>query len=73
MIWLSNSTVARLRDQLRARGRRPSIALTGDPSKLTPEAAELVHAAAEYGPFCEAMYLMMSADGKISNDEREVL
>lgn len=28
---------------------------------------------AEYGPLCEAMYLMMSADGKISNDEREVL
>ncbi len=29
--------------------------------------------AAEYGPICEAMYLMMSADGKITNDEREVL
>lgn len=28
---------------------------------------------AEYGPLCEAMYLMMSADGKVSNDEREVL
>jgi len=28
---------------------------------------------AEYGPLCEAMYLMMSADGKISDDEREVL
>jgi uncharacterized tellurite resistance protein B-like protein len=73
MIWLSNSTVAKLRDQLRAHGRRPSIALTGDPTKLTPEAAELMNIVAEYGPFSEAMYLMMSADGKISNEEREVL
>ena len=34
---------------------------------------EMMNAVAEYGPLCEAMYLMMSADGKISNDEREVL
>lgn len=72
MIWLSTSTIARLRDQLRTRGQRPSIAL-GNPSKLTPEAAELMTVTAEYGPICEAMYLMMSADGKISHDEREVL
>jgi len=72
MIWLSNSTIARLRDQLRTRGQRPSMAL-GNPSKLTPEAAELMAVTAEYGPICEAMYLMMSADGKISHDEREVL
>jgi tellurite resistance protein len=74
MIWLSNSTIARLRDQLRERGQRPSIALGGgDATKISPEAAELMTVAAEYGPICEAMYLMMSADGKISNDEREVL
>jgi tellurite resistance protein len=72
MIWLSNSTIARLRDQLRERGQRPSVALPGGAS-LTPEAAELVAVASEYGPICEAMYLMMSADGKITNDEREVL
>jgi uncharacterized tellurite resistance protein B-like protein len=72
MIWLSNSTVARLRDQLRAHGQRPSIAV-GDASKLTPEAAELMTVATEYGSICEAMYLMMSADGKITHDEREVL
>jgi uncharacterized tellurite resistance protein B-like protein len=72
MIWLSTSTVARLRDQLRTRGQRPSVAL-GDLTKLTPDAAELVAATAEFGPICEAMYLMMSADGKISGDEREVL
>ena len=28
---------------------------------------------AEYGPLCEAMYLMMSADGDISREELEVL
>src|SRR5580700_1172556 len=72
MIWLSNSTIARLRDQLRARGQRPSIALTGN-ANMSPEAAELIGVATEYGPICEAMYLMMSADGKITNDERDVL
>jgi tellurite resistance protein len=72
MIWLSTSTVARLRDQLRTRGQRPSIVL-GDLSKLTPDAAELAAVTVEFGPICEAMYLMMSADGKISDDEREVL
>jgi uncharacterized tellurite resistance protein B-like protein len=69
MIWLSNSTVARLRDQLRLRGQRPSIAING----LDPEAAELATIIAQYGAISEAMYLMMSADGKISAEEREVL
>jgi uncharacterized tellurite resistance protein B-like protein len=72
MLWLSSSTIARLRDQLRKRGQRPSIALK-DVSTLTPDAAELLTVTAEYGPICEAMFLMMSADGTISNDEREVL
>lgn len=40
---------------------------------MSPDSVELVNIVAEYGPLCEAMYLMMSADGKISNDEREVL
>jgi uncharacterized tellurite resistance protein B-like protein len=72
MIWLSTSTVARLRDQLQSRGQRPSIAL-GDVSKMTPDAAELLTATAEFGPICEAMYLMMSADGSIGDVERDVL
>jgi uncharacterized tellurite resistance protein B-like protein len=69
MIWLSNSTVARLRDQLRLKGQRPSIAAMG----LDPEAAANAAVMAQYGPICEAMYLMMSADGTISTEEREVL
>jgi tellurite resistance protein len=72
MIWLSTSTVARLRDQLRTRGQRPSIAI-GDVSRLTPDAAELATVVAEFGPICEAMYLMMSADGKVTSEERDVL
>jgi tellurite resistance protein len=70
MIWLSNSTLVRLRDQLRSRGQRPSIAPS---TPVTPDMLEMMNAVAEYGPLCEAMYLMMSADGRISNDEREVL
>jgi uncharacterized tellurite resistance protein B-like protein len=70
MIWLSNSTLQRLRDQLRERGERPSIAFTG---AVTAEAAEAMAIAAEYGALTEAMYLMMSADGQVTGDEREVL
>lgn len=71
MIWLSSSTLVRLRDQLQQRGQRPSI-VAPDPS-LSPENVELMNIMAEYGPLCEAMYLMMSADGDIGTDEREVL
>jgi len=40
---------------------------------MSPDAVELMNILAEYGPLCEAMYLMMSADGRIGNEEREVL
>ncbi len=71
MIWLSSSTLSRLRDQLQARGQRPSVVAPAPGT--SPETIEMMTVSAEYGPLCEAMYLMMSADGKISNDEREVL
>ncbi len=71
MIWLSTSTLVRLRDQLRARGQRPSVVSPMDAT--SPEAAELAVVSAEYGPLCDAMYLMMSADGDVSGEEREVL
>jgi tellurite resistance protein len=69
MMWLSSSTIARLRDQLRERGQRPSTL----PHKFSPEVAEAMSVVIEYGPLCEAMYLMMSADGKVSQEERDVL
>ncbi|MBX3230894.1 MAG: TerB family tellurite resistance protein [Labilithrix sp.] len=71
MIWLSSSTLVRLRDQLQQRGRRPSI-VAADPS-MSPENIELQNIVGEYGPLCEAMYLMMSADGAVGEEEREVL
>jgi len=72
MEFLSTATLARLRDQLRERGQRPSMVMK-NPGAMTPEALELVQFTADFGPLCEAMYLMMSADGHVSNDEREVL
>jgi tellurite resistance protein len=71
MIWLSSSTLVRLRDQLKTRGQRPSRvpAMPG----MNPTDLELIQIVAEYGPLCEAMYLMMSADGTVSTEEREVL
>ena len=46
--------------------------VAADP-QMSPDAVELMNILAEYGPLCEAMYLMMSADGRIGNEEREVL
>jgi DnaJ-domain-containing protein 1 len=42
-------------------------------SALSVDTAELLAATVEYGALSEAMYLMMSADGHITTDEREVL
>jgi len=71
MIWLSNSTLVRLRDQLQARGQRPS--LVAPEAGMSPDAVEELNIVAEYGPLCEAMYLMMSADGSVGSEEKEVL
>ncbi|HEY2510986.1 MAG TPA: TerB family tellurite resistance protein [Polyangiaceae bacterium] len=67
MIWLSNSTLGRLRDQLLESGRRPSVAA----GSVVEALAQRIDG--EFAPLCEAMYLMMSADGAISDEEREVL
>lgn len=40
---------------------------------MSPSDVELMNILAEYGPLCEAMYLMMSADGEVGTEEREVL
>ena len=67
MFWLSTSTVARLRDKLRAAGQKAAVAV----GEGGVENLRLLKA--EFGPICEAMYLMMSADGDVSTEEREVL
>lgn len=71
MEWLEKSTLTRLRDKLRERGQRPSVVLPG--GNLPPSAVELLQVTAEYGALCEAMYLMMAADGRVLGVEREVL
>jgi uncharacterized tellurite resistance protein B-like protein len=38
----------------------------------TPAVMEAIGALETFGPLCEAMYLMMAADGKVLNVEREV-
>ena len=40
---------------------------------MSPDAVAELNIVAEYGPLCEAMYLMMSADGSVGDEEREVL
>jgi tellurite resistance protein len=67
MFWLSTSTVVRLRDQLRAAGQKGMV------SVAESSAQDAAAVEAEYGPLCEAMYLMMSADGEIVREETEVL
>ena len=61
-VRLSKATLEHLRDQLRKRGQRTSADLI--------EAMQIVE---EYGAICEAMYLMMAADDRVVNAEREVL
>src|SRR5262245_16737827 len=71
MFELTRSKLEPFRDQLRARGQRPSIILP-----MSANAAELADAVAlveSWGTFCEAMYLMMIADRRVLNVEREVL
>jgi tellurite resistance protein len=71
MHQLKDSTLCRLRDRLRERGQRPTIA---PPGPGLPDATrELLLVTSQYGPLCEAMYLMMAADGVVQNVERDVL
>jgi uncharacterized tellurite resistance protein B-like protein len=72
MFWLSTSTIVRLRDQLRAAARKASApSLGAEPGASTRDDEAVLES--EYAPLCEAMYLMMSTDGDISTEEREVL
>jgi tellurite resistance protein len=68
---LTEEKLALLRDRLRARGERRSI--TWAATANAAEVAEAIHVVEEYGAICEAMYLVMSADGRVTNAERDVL
>lgn len=58
-----------LRGRLEALGQRPSMQF---PS-ASPAVVEAMGVVEKYGPMCEAMYLIMAADGRVLNVEREVL
>lgn len=58
-----------LRERLEALGQRPSMQF---PS-ASPAVIEAMGVVEKYGPMCEAMYLIMAADGRVLNVEREVL
>jgi hypothetical protein len=57
-----------LRDALKARGQRNSIVMGG-----SVELIEAMQFLDEWGPFVEAMYIMMVADRRMMNVERQVL
>ncbi len=75
MIRLPTAAVAALRDRLRERGTRPSISLPISASVVAADVDALLEATLveQYGPLCEAMYLLMAADGQITGSERDVI
>lgn len=68
---LSRDVLESLRDRLRVRGQRPSIFLPGPASSA--ELVDALQLVEEWGAFVEAMYLVMAADRRVLNVEREVL
>ncbi len=71
MVELSRTRLEPLRDALRARGQRPSIVLQGGAG--TAELYDAMQLVEEWGPFVEAMYIIMASDRRVMNVEREVL
>jgi tellurite resistance protein len=69
---LDSRTLARLRDELRSRGAR--VSLPPPPAAKPPPGAVDVPAITErVAPICEALYLLMVADGACDAREQEVL
>ncbi|MCC6897461.1 MAG: TerB family tellurite resistance protein [Polyangiaceae bacterium] len=69
-------TITRLRDALLASGRRPTTVLSPAYETLTREGLlsnEETVALSRVEPLAETMFLMMSADGKIEEAERDVV
>lgn len=69
-------TIKRLRDTLLASGRRPSIVLSPAYETLTRAgllSQEETLALTRVDPLAETMFLMMSADGKIAEAEKDVV
>ena len=71
MLKLENQTVARLRDRLKEKGERPSLFAT-DLSALK-QASVPADVLLRFDALCEVMFLMASADGKVSPEEEDIL
>jgi tellurite resistance protein len=69
-------TIERLRDSLLQSGRRPSAVMSSAYETLTREgllSPEEASALNRVDPLAEAMFLMMSADGKVADEERDAV
>jgi tellurite resistance protein len=69
-------TIERLRDALLLSGRRPSTVMSSAYETLTREgllSPEEASALNRVDPLAEAMFLMMSADGKVADEERDAV
>jgi uncharacterized tellurite resistance protein B-like protein len=73
---LRTATIERLRDALLQTGRRPSVVLSSAYETLTragllsPEEASALN---RVDPLAESMFLMMSADGVVTESERDAV
>src|SRR5690349_14749589 len=73
---LETKTIVRLRDALLQSGRRPSLVASSAYETLTREgllSPEEVGALNRVDPLAETMFLMMSADGKVTDTERDAV
>jgi tellurite resistance protein len=73
---IETATIKRLRDALLASGRRPTLVLSPAYETLTREgllSQEETLALTRIDPLAETMFLMMSADGKIADAEKDVI
>lgn len=69
-------TIERLRDALLQSGRRPSVVLSSAYETLTREgllSPEEASALSRVDPLAEVMFLMMAADGKVADSERDAV
>jgi len=71
MLPLTRGKLEPLREALRVRGQRPSIVMAGP--RTSQELIEALALVEEWGPFVEAMYIVMAVDRRVMNVEREVL
>jgi tellurite resistance protein len=73
---IRTATITRLRDAMLESGRRPSTVVSSAYETLTRNqllSPEEMHALTRVEPLAEIMYLMMAADGRLDEDERDAV